>query len=171
MKQKASTQFFQVFNLGVMAGIRSNSSPATASHILSQQYSHELAKSPLKFMQSPVVSNVLKVLAIGELIGDKLPSAGDRIVPLSIIFRSSAGALAGASIYKANGDNAFKGALLGAVAAFGSTFASFYMRKSVVKTTGLYDPIAGIIEDAIVLGGAAYIIKSTENEFPVPIEN
>lgn len=169
MRQKASTQFFQVFNLGVMAGMRSNAAPAVASHILSQQYSPELAESPLKFMQSAGVSNVLKILAVGELIGDKLPGTGNRIVPMSVLFRCSAGALAGASIYKANGNNVIKGALLGAAAAFGSTFVSFYMRKAVVETTGLYDPIAGVIEDAIVLGGAAFITESTENEFPILI--
>lgn len=167
MKQKESTQIFQAFNLGIMAGMRSNSAPATASHILSQQYSPELGKSPLKFMQVPMVSNVLKVLAIGELIGDKLPGAGNRIVPVSVVFRCSAGALAGASIFKANGNNAFKGALIGAVAAFGSTFASFYMRKGVVETTGLYDPIVGVIEDAIVIGSANYLTINTESEFPV----
>jgi uncharacterized membrane protein len=171
MKQNESSQILEVFNLGVMAGIRSNSSPATASHLLSNQYSPELANSPLKFMQSPVFSNVLKVLAIGELIGDKLPSTGDRIAPVSIVFRCSAGALAGASIYKANGNNAVKGALIGAAAAFGSTFASFYMRKAVVDTTGIYDPIVGIIEDAIVAGCAVHLTKRRENESPVLIRS
>jgi uncharacterized membrane protein len=165
MKQETPKQFLQAVGLGVMAGMRSNSAPAAASHILSQQYSAELDKSPLKFMQSPRVSNIMKVLALGELIGDKLPNTGNRIVPVSVIFRCSAGALAGASMYKANGNNAFKGAFLGAAAAFGSTFATFYLRKGFVKKTHIYDPVIGVVEDALVLGGAVFLTRSAEDVF------
>jgi uncharacterized membrane protein len=165
MKQETPKPFIQAVGLGIMAGMRSNSGPAAASHILSQQYSAELDHSPLKFMQSPRVSNVLKVLALAELVGDKLPNAGNRIVPVSVIFRCSAGALAGASMYKSSGNNAFKGALLGAAAAFGSTFASFYFRKNLVKKTHIYDPVFGVVEDTLVLGGAVYLSRSAEDVF------
>jgi uncharacterized membrane protein len=165
MKQETSKPFIEAIGLGIMAGMRSNAGPAAASHILSQQYSAELDKSPLKFMQSPQVSNVLKVLALAELVGDKLPNAGNRIVPVSVIFRCSAGALAGASMYKASGNNAFKGALLGAAAAFGSTFASFYFRKDLVQKTHIYDPVLGVVEDTLVLGGAVYLSRNAEDVF------
>jgi uncharacterized membrane protein len=165
MKNETPDPFLQAISLGALAGMRSNAGPAAASHILSQQYSAELAGSPLKFMQSPRVSNVLKVLAIGEFIGDKLPMAGDRIVPVSLMFRSCAGALAGASLYKASGNNAFKGAVLGAAAAFGSTFASFHLRKAFVENTHVPQPVAGLLEDGLVVAGAVYLAGHAEDEF------
>ena len=106
----------------------------------------------MKFMQSKTVATTLKVLALGEIAGDKLPSAPNRIKPAAISARVLSGALSGAAIYKATGSNAIAGALLGATAAFASTFGTFYLRKNVVKSSHIVDPVIGAIEDALVIG-------------------
>lgn len=110
-------------------------------------------------MQSKTVAATLKVLALGEIVGDKLPSAPNRTKPAAIGARVLSGALAGAVIYKATGNNLIVGALLGGTAAFASTFGTFHLRKSVVKSSHIVDPIIGAIEDALVIGGSVGLAR------------
>jgi len=106
----------------------------------------------LNFMQSKAVANVLTILSIGEVVVDKLPTTPNRTKPAGIIFRGLSGALAGASIYKASGNNVLTGTLIGAASAVASTYISFFLRKSIVKNTSVIDPIIGALEDALVIG-------------------
>ena len=159
MNIKISKPFWQAIGLGTIAGFRSMSAPALTSHILSHHQSKALEGSPFNFIQSKKVATAFKLLAITEFVGDKLPNAPDRIKLPVISARFLAGALAGASIYKASGNKAYIGAVLGGSAAILSTFGSFYLRKTTVKTTKLFDPIIGGIEDALVLGASAGFAK------------
>jgi uncharacterized membrane protein len=152
MKLKISHPFWQVLGIGALAGMRTSSAPVITSHILSHHRSRNLEHSPLSFMQSRTVANTLKVIAISELVVDKLPSTPNRIKPAGVAFRCLAGALAGASINKAAGGNVVAGALLGATSAFASTYLSYILRKTTVKNTGIIDPIIGAVEDALVIG-------------------
>ncbi|MGZ3872606.1 MAG: DUF4126 family protein [Mucilaginibacter sp.] len=155
MKLTISKPFWQVFGLGVLAGMRATSAPAVASHILSHHHSQRLANSPLKFMQLRSVALGMKILAGGELIGDKLPGAPNRINVTGIAARCLSGSLAGASIYKASGKNALTGAVIGSMIALGATYGSFYLRKAAVDKTHILDPFVGALEDALVLGAAS----------------
>jgi uncharacterized membrane protein len=159
VKLKISHPFWQVIGLGVLAGMRSASAPAITSHILTQHHSKRLEHSPLNFMQTDMVANTLKFMALGELVVDKLPSAPNRIKPVGIIFRSLSGALAGASISKATGGKVAVGALLGASTAIASSYISFFLRKSVVKHIKVIDPIIGAIEDALVAGAGVGLVQ------------
>ena len=159
MPFKLSKPFWQVLSLGTLAGMRTTSAPVITSHILSHHQSKNLAHSPLKFMQSKAVANALKVLALGEIAGDKLPSAPNRIKPAAISARVLSGTFAGAVIYKAVGGNVILGALLGGTAAFASTFGTFYLRKHLVKSSHIIDPVLGAIEDALVIGSGVGLSK------------
>jgi uncharacterized membrane protein len=150
----------QVIALGILAGMRSMSAPAIASKMLGQRHSKTLEHSSLNFMQSDKTANILGVMALGELVGDKMPSAPDRIALPGVIVRGLSGAIAGASIYKASGGNLYTGAVLGSVAAVAATFGSFFLRKTMVKDLYLFDPLVGTIEDAIVLGAGMSLTES-----------
>jgi uncharacterized membrane protein len=152
MHLKISKPFWQVISLGTLAGMRSTSAPVITSHILSHHHSKNLEHSPLRFMQSVNVAKILKFVALSELVVDKLPSTPNRIKPAVIGFRVFSGALAGASIYKATGGKAVIGALIGGTVAFASTFGSYFLRKSAVKSSHIIDPVIGAIEDALVVG-------------------
>lgn len=152
MKIIITKPHLQVISLGILAGMRSMSAPAISSRMLNKHHSGELECTPLNFMQSPATANVLSVMSIGEFVGDKLPTAPNRIAAPALIGRCISGALAGASIYKAAGGAWYTGALLGSVTAGLATFGSFYLRRNLVKHAHLIDPIIGSIEDAIVLG-------------------
>ena len=144
--------FWQVLGIGFLAGMRTTSAPAITSQILSHHHSKRLVHSPLNFMQSKTVANVLTVLSVSEVIADKLPTTPNRTQLSGVFFRGLSGALAGASIYKASGNNVIAGSVLGAASAVASTFISFTVRKNIVKSTKVFDPIIGAIEDAIVIG-------------------
>lgn len=160
MQLKISNPFWQVLGLGVLAGMRSTAAPAIASHILSHHHSKQLEHSPLSFMQSKNLAIALKVMAVGELVIDKLPSTPNRTKPVVIAARCFSGALAGACIYKAANGNLVIGALLGGTVAFASTFGSFFLRKSVVNKSHLMDPLIGAIEDALVIGAGVGLAES-----------
>jgi uncharacterized membrane protein len=91
-----------------------------------------------------------------------MPFTPNRIKPASVAFRCLSGALAGASISKATGGKVGAGALFGAATALASTYISFLLRKATVKTTGVLDPIIGALEDALVLGAGAKLIRVNE---------
>jgi uncharacterized membrane protein len=160
MKLKIEKPFWQVLSIGVLAGMRSASAPAIVSYILSHHRSKTLARSNLRFLQSDLIAQGLKYMAIAELIGDKLPTAPDRIKPVALIGRGISGALAGAGVFKASGKSAVNGALIGCTAAIISTFGSFYLRKEAVKSTKISDPIIGAIEDALVVSAGIGLARS-----------
>ena len=161
MKLKISEPVWQVVALGVLAGMRASSAPAITSHILSHhEQTRDFSDSSLGYMQSGKVATALKVFALSELIGDKLPSAPNRIKPFAIFARCLSGGLAGASIYKASGNSPLEGVLIGTTAAFASTFGSFFLRRSIVRQTRIFDPIIGAIEDALVIGAGAGLVEN-----------
>jgi len=155
---KISKPFWQVLGLGVLAGMRTTSAPIVASQVLSRHPSKHLAASPLRFMQSRNVALGMKLLALGEAVGDKLPKTPNRIAAGGLVGRCLAGSLAGASIYKATGNNALVGAFLGATVALDSTFGSYYLRRFVVTKTDIFDPYIGAVEDALVAAAGTVLI-------------
>ena len=161
MKRKLTIThpFWRVLGIGALAGLRSASAPAIASHILSHHHSRRLKNTRLGFMQSDTAAVTLKLLAAGEMVIDKMPFTPDRIKPASVTFRCLSGALAGSSISKATGGKIGAGALFGAAAALASTYISFLLRKTTVKATGVLDPVIGALEDALVLGAGAKLIR------------
>jgi len=151
--------FWQVVGIGTLAGMRTSSAPAIASQILSHHHSKRLEKSLLKFMQSKTVANILTLLTVTEVIADKLPTTPNRIEAGGVIFRGLSGALAGASIYKSSGHNVIAGVLIGAASAVASTYASFFLRRGIVKRTSIADPVIGALEDALVIGSGIGLIQ------------
>ncbi|WP_413667717.1 DUF4126 family protein [Mucilaginibacter sp. Mucisp86] len=149
---KALKPLWPVIGLGTLAGMRTLSAPVMTTHILSRHPSKKLDKSPLRFIQSPTIAAVLKILSVTELIADKLPSTPNRIEPAAIAGRCLSGALAGASIYKSVGGKWLTGTLIGGATAIAATYGSYYLRKNIVKANHIADPWIGAAEDALVIG-------------------
>jgi len=125
MNIKITQPILKTVSVGALAGLRSASASAIASHMLTQHRSKKLTDTSFDFMQSKTMATALKLIAIGEFIVDKLPTTPNRIKPFLLTGRCISGAFAGAVIYKAGGGKAITGALLGGIAAFTSTFVSF----------------------------------------------
>jgi uncharacterized membrane protein len=159
MKLKISKPVWQVLGLGVIAGMRTSSAPLVVNQILAGHPSKAITNSPLKFIQSDTFGLISKLMALGELVADKLPSTGDRINSVGVIGRGISGALAGACIFKATGNSAYSGAAIGLITAAGATFASWWLRKIAGKKAQIDDKWIGAIEDLLVAGTGLAIIK------------
>ncbi|RFZ84634.1 DUF4126 family protein [Mucilaginibacter terrenus] len=152
--------FLQAVGLGLVAGMRTMYAPAVASHMYSRHKSRYLRHDPLSFMQSITASKIFKVLAAGELVGDKLPTAPNRTSAPGLIGRAISGMLVGSVVYRANGKPPVVGGLIGGAAAVASTFGCFLLRRAVVKSTKIPDPYIGAVEDVLVIAAGAAITQN-----------
>src|SRR5271156_6392802 len=85
------------FLIGVIAGLRSLTAPAAVSWAARLGWLH-LENTSLAFLGSAATPYILTVLAIGELITDKLPKTPSRKSPPGFITRILTGGLSGAAI-------------------------------------------------------------------------
>ena len=153
--------FWQTVGLGALAGFRSITAPALLSDNLSKFHPQALAKSPLRLLQKSWVAAGLKLMAAGEMVGDKLPDAPDRTSPPVLTARALSGALIGAALYKVNHDSVVKGAFLGGAAAIAATYGSLFLRKKSAAESGLPISVVGGFEDLLVLGAGLALSKGT----------
>src|SRR5580692_1960984 len=91
-----STYVF-AFLIGVIAGLRSLTAPAAASWGARLGWLH-LENTWMAFLGFAATPYIISVLAIGELIADKLPKTPSRKAPPGFIARIVTGALCGAAI-------------------------------------------------------------------------
>ena len=126
--------------------------PALTSNYFSKNPSLFLEASPLKGMGLTATANVLKLMALGEIAGDKLPKAPNRTAPLPLAGRAASGGLCGAAVFLAEGKPAAIGAAVGAAAAVASTFLTFTLRRDLVKAAQVPDAPVALAEDALMLG-------------------
>src|SRR4051812_21160923 len=99
------------------------------------------------------IARITAVLAVGELVGDKLPKIGDRIAPGPLLGRVAAGAVVGAAVANMTGRERRNAAIGGAVAAFVGAHLSFQFRKALSRHMPAV--LAALVEDVAVLGLAA----------------
>jgi len=152
---------WQAMALSSLSGMRSFSGVALIAFMLSRNPSKNLERShlPFKYLQLPVVANTMAVLALGELIGDKLPFTPNRTDVFPLTGRIASGAFTGATLLKAQKGNAVTGIILGGACALAATFASFYLRKWVTGPDKLSNVAAGLIEDGLIFGAGALLIS------------
>ena len=144
------------FLIGVVAGLRSMTAPAAISWAARLGWLH-LENTWLAFLGYAATPYILSVAAIGELIADKLPKTPSRKAPVGFIARVVSGALCGAAI------GASREALLGGMAAgvLGSvvgTLGGYEFRARLVKAIGGKDLPIALLEDAIAIGCAYFVI-------------
>jgi len=146
--------FLKVIQLSVLAGMRGAMAPAFVSHYVAHQPAKETDSQLLHLFRSPTTANVTKVMALGEIVGDKLPQAPDRIEPAGLVGRIVSGATCGAVLSEAEREDVKLGAVLGGVGAVAGSYAFFYLRKWVHEEKGVEDVWLGFAEDllAIALG-------------------
>lgn len=144
--------------IGVIAGLRSVTAPAAASWAARLGWIH-LAGSGLAFMGSLPAVAVLSLLAVGELVVDKLPTTPARTSPLPLAGRILLGALAAATLTAGAGDggSVVAGALCGVVGAFLGTFGGYQARTRLVRALGVPDLVIALAEDLVAVVGAFLI--------------
>ncbi len=139
--------------IGLTSGSRSLTPLATVS-VAARQGDLSDLDPRLAWLRRPDVSSGLTLLAAGELGGDKLKGAPDRIVLVGLLARLATGGLAGAAL--APRGRTLAGAALGAGGAIGAAYLTFAARKIAM---GLFGQTAtGLVEDALTLGAARAVV-------------
>lgn len=146
------------FGLGVITGLRSFSAITVVSWA-AHLGRLDLGYTWLALLDSTPAVCVLTVLAVAELIGDKLPRTPSRKSPGPFIGRIILGALSGAAFCAAAKAAPAAGALLGALGGVAGTLGGYETRTRLVKALKAPDWVIAVIEDAIAIGGALLLVS------------
>jgi uncharacterized membrane protein len=92
---------------------------------------------------------IFTVLAIGELVGDKLPRIPDRVSRGPLLARLFFGSLAGAIVAAGLNGSVIEGVLLGLVGALLGTLGGYLTRRDLVDKLKCQDWPVAVAEDII----------------------
>src|SRR5580658_10509516 len=149
--------YILAFLIGVVAGLRALTPLAAVSWAARLGWLH-LENTWLAFLGFAATPYIVSVLAIGELINDKLPRTPSRKAPPGFIARIVTGSLCGATIGAAS--QPVIGCLAaGAAGAAAGTLGGYEFRSRLAKAIGGKDLPIALLEDAIAVGGAFLIVS------------
>src|SRR5882762_6723010 len=146
------------FLIGVIAGLRAMTAPAVVAWAANRQWLN-LHDSPLAFMGSTAAVGVFTVLALGELVVDKLPSTPNRTRLHGLIGRGVLGGLSGAAVAASGEQSIALGVVLGVAGAIAGAFTGYQVRKRLVRVLKVQDFVIALFEDAVAIGGGLIIVS------------
>jgi uncharacterized membrane protein len=156
MHQSGLVVYLLALLIGVVAGLRGMTAPALVSWG-ARLGSLDLSGTWLAFLGYSLTPWILTALALGELVGDQLPSTPSRTVPFAFATRIITGALSGAAVATAGGGAMFGGVVAGVAGAIIGTLGGRAFRARLAAAFRRDRP-AAFIEDAIAVGGALLIV-------------
>jgi uncharacterized membrane protein len=135
--------------IGVACGLRALVGLAAVSWSASSQQL-PLQGTWIAFLGFRATPFIASLLAIGELVTDKLPKTPSRLVPPQFAARVSMGALTGAAIGLSQG-HLLVGVLSGIIGSIVGTLAGSKARAVAAQVFGRDLP-AALLEDAVAIG-------------------
>ena len=149
--------YILAFLIGVVAGLRSMTPPAAVSWAARLGWLH-LENTPLAFLGFAATPYILTLFAVAELINDKLPKTPSRKALAPFTARIVTAAFSGAALGAPSG--ALLGGLLaGALGGVAGTLAGYEFRKRLVTATRGKDLPIALLEDAIAICAAFWIVS------------
>lgn len=110
------------------------------------------------WLARPVTVGVFTLLALGELVGDKLPFTPNRTAMGPLAARLVFGGLAGAIVATVLRGPGMEGVVLGLVGAAVGAFAGFVTRRDLVQKVGCRDWHIAVVEDLFAIGCALFAL-------------
>jgi uncharacterized membrane protein len=148
--------FVLALGIGIVAGLRSLTAPAVVAWGAHLGWLN-LHSSPLAFIGSTTAVAILSVLAIGELIADKLPMTPKRTTPAPLMARIITGGLCGACLCAATGQSLIAGALLGGIGGIVGAFLGYSIRRRL--DLHIKDLVVALCEDVVAVSLALFLIS------------
>jgi uncharacterized membrane protein len=148
--------FVLALGIGIVAGLRSLTAPAVVAWGTHVGWLN-LHGTSLEFMGSTATVAVFSLLAIGELIADKLPMIPKRTAPAPLMARVVTGGLCGACLCAAMGKSLVAGALLGGIGGIVGAFAGYGIRRRL--DLHIKDVVVAVCEDVVAMGLALFLIS------------
>lgn len=141
--------------IGLIAGARSLTPLAAVSEAARAGRLPADSGAP-GWLAHPLVAGGSKLLAAGELWGDKWRSAPDRIVPAGIAARLLTAGIAGAAL--APRRQAAAGAVVAATAAVAASYVTWALRMRAIRRYG--QASSGLVEDVLVVAAAEMVVEA-----------
>src|ERR1700747_1987322 len=145
------------FGVGIVAGLRSLTSPAVIAWAAHRGWLN-LQGTSLSFLGSTAAVATLTILAVVELVTDKLASTPARTKPLGLSARILLGGLSGAAVALAGRQSAAVGCALGAGGGVAGAFAGYQVRTGLVSALKFPDFVVAVLEDLVAVAGALFIV-------------
>ncbi len=145
------------FLIGLFAGLRSLTAPAATAW--SVYLGWLKLERPLSLIGSVPSVVIFTVLAVVELVADKLPRTPNRTSPPGLIARIVTGGLTGACVAAGGAQEVFLGALDGAGGGVVGAFAGYQARTRLVKALGKPDIYVALLEDLVAIAGGLWVVS------------
>ena len=116
-------------------------------------------EGPLTLIGSLPSVVIFTLLAVVELVADKLPQTPSRTAPPGLIARILMGGLTGACVAAGGGQGAVLGALLGIVGGIVGCFGGYQARTGLVKALGIRDIYIALVEDLVAIAGSLWVVS------------
>jgi uncharacterized membrane protein len=149
--------FLLTFLLGFVDGLRSLTPPALVCWAAHLGWLH-FAGTRLAFINHPATLIIFTLLAVAELVADKLPGTPARTAPVGLGARIFCGGACGLALATSAGISLPISVLLAAVGAVVGAFAGYHTRHFAVVKAHVPDLIAALAEDLITIGGGLLIL-------------
>lgn len=147
--------YVRVAGLGFATGLRALTPLALLARTLQRG---GLRGAPLRpawgrsgVLSSGRAAGLLGLLAIGELIGDKVPSAPSRLSRGGLISRLVVGGIVGWETGSVLGGNKLVAALLGAASAGTGAWVGYHVRQWADGVTDWPDAVWAVVEDGLTV--------------------
>ena len=147
--------FVLALGIGIVAGLRSLTAPAVVAWAAHFNWLN-LHGSPLAFIGSTASLAIFSLLAVGELIADKLPTIPKRTAPVPLIARIITGGLCGACLCASAGQSLIIGAFLAGIGAVVGAFLGYGIRRRL--DLRINDPVVAVCEDVVAVGLALFVV-------------
>jgi uncharacterized membrane protein len=151
------TTLFLVFLIGFFAGLRSLTAPAATAWAVHLGWLK--LERPLSLIGSLPSVVIFTLLAVVELVGDKLPKTPNRTSPAPLIARIVTGGLTGACVAAGAAQGLFLGAIVGAAGGVTGAFAGYQARKRLVRALGTRDIYFAVLEDVVTIVGSLWVVS------------
>jgi uncharacterized membrane protein len=145
------------FLIGFFAGLRSLTPPAATAWAVYLGWLR--LEGPLALIGSLASVLIFTLLAVVELVADKLPQTPKRTAPPGLIARIVTGSLTGACVPAGAAQGIFLGALLGAIGGVVGCFLGYQARTGLVKTLRVLDIYVALVEDLVAIAGSLWVVS------------
>lgn len=153
-----ATFLLLVLCLGALCGLRTFTPLAVFTIAVHHHHHHALSGTPFAFLTTMVAHIIIVLLALGELVVDKLPNTPSRLRPPGLIGRASLGAITATAFAFVHQQSIVLPIILGIVGAILGSFLGHRFRSSLVRALKCPDLPIALLEDAICIGGSFLIL-------------
>jgi uncharacterized membrane protein len=150
--------FLLAFLLGCVDGLRSLTAPAIVCWAAHLGWLH-FAGTKFAFIDHRSTLIVFTLLAVIELVLDKLPNTPSRTAPVGLTARIVLGGASGLALGAGAGISVSLAGLIASIGAIAGAFGGYHIRRAVVLRAHVPALVAAIAEDAIAIAGGLLIVS------------